>query len=38
VLTYTLTATDILNLGGGRAGVIGGTTATRFDDFVVTVP
>ena len=38
VLTYTLTATDVLNLGNGRSGLVGGDANVRFDDFVVTVP
>jgi hypothetical protein len=38
VVTYTLTATDVLTLANGRAGLVGGDANVRFDDFVVTVP
>jgi hypothetical protein len=38
VLTYALTVTDVLNLGSGRTGLVGGDANVRFDDFVVTVP
>lgn len=39
VLTFTLSAAQLSSLGtGARAGLFGGNSSVRFDDFVVTAP
>jgi hypothetical protein len=39
IITHTLTSTQVTSLGSGaRAGLFGGSSSVRFDDFVVSTP